>query len=60
MEELNDERNVWTVLVLVAVGFILAAVGREPSHRAMLIAIAWVVVTYLPASNALFPVGFLG
>ena len=43
----------------MVIGIIVAALSCRPIHRATLTCMVWLIVTYLPASQALFPVGFL-
>lgn len=62
VESAADPRNVATVLfyaTVTAVGRAAAVRGRRPAGRAVAVATAVAVASYVPASNALFYVGFV-
>lgn len=61
IESLDDPRNLLTLavfIVLVILGFHSLS-GTTRDHQAILLALLLIIFPYIPASNLLFPVGFV-
>ena len=59
IKSINDPRNMLTVATFVAVGILCLYGVTEKAHKSIVVALAFVLFPYLPASNLFFPVGFV-
>ena len=56
---INDPRNLLTLATLVVIATLCLYGLSEKSQKSLIVALAFVIFPYLPASNLFFPVGFV-